>query len=232
MKNKNLINNSKNYIIIIIIIIIIAIAVRYYVKYYIIKNKKFKKSYQYTQYIRNTPIVLYTILITIFILLLNTMKNKKNRKNYAIIIILIIIIIITLILYYKNKNFKKNILFESYNNQNSNYESGISSKDSYGSITFKKPFSNIPIVFTQIIGNGNPDTSYSIQIFNISKIGFQYIKNSLLNSTNDQFTILKMQPSNNELFNWIAYDANSINNSKNNSKNILSEESESEYNKI
>jgi hypothetical protein len=156
----------------------------------------------------------------------------KNRKNYAIIIILIIIIIITVIAYYKNKNFKKNILFESYNNQNSYYESGISSKDPYGSITFKKPFSNIPIVFTQIIGNGNPDTSYSIQIFNISKIGFQYIKNSLLNSTNDQFTILKMQPSNNEFFNWIAYDANSINNSKNNSKNILSEESESEYNKI
>jgi hypothetical protein len=147
-------------------------------------------------------------------------KNTINNKNYIylLLILLTIIILITIVSIFYNKN----KYIESFDNINNNYETGIGPKDSTGFIKFTKQFSKPPIVFTQIIGNGKLDNSYSIQIFNVNELGFQYIKNSLINSTTNDLTLLKMSQSNNEIFNWIAYDDISQKNTDNISKNKYS----------
>jgi hypothetical protein len=135
------------------------------------------------------------------------MKIKNltiNNKKYIFLIIIIILLIILIIIIIIKITYKKNI--ESFIGQSNNYQLGVVSNDNAGFVKFNKAFENPPIVFTQVIGNGKIDNSYSIQIFNVSEIGFQYIKNVFINEKADKFTILKMSLSNENGFNWIAYN--------------------------
>jgi hypothetical protein len=146
-------------------------------------------------------------------------KNNSNESNTFLITILTIIAIllfINIFLYVK-----KNI-YESYDNpQNTysninlgiNFQSGISSINATDTITFSKPFTNPPMIFTQIIGStSTSEYVYSVQIFNVTNTGFNYSKNkayksveSSQNSTNTAYIIPKIDQSTLEPFIWIAF---------------------------
>jgi hypothetical protein len=136
------------------------------------------------------------------------MKIKNftiNNKKYIFLIIIIILLIILTIIIIIKITYKKNI--ERFIGHSNDYQFGIGPKENSGFVKYNKPFQSPPIIFTQAIGDGKIDNSYSIQIFNVSEVGFQYIKNVFVNEKADKFTILKMSPSNDNGFNWIAYES-------------------------
>ena len=132
--------------------------------------------------------------------------KKNNNYNIAIIIIIIFIVIIILSFIYLRSN-----KIESFSNSvfGITFESGVSGISSTGTITFKTPFTNIPMIFTQI--NSSAETSkyvYSVNIFNISTTSFNYAKNKAYNATGvtdeHSFSVPKISESSVESFNWIA----------------------------
>jgi len=157
-------------------------------------------------------------------------KNNSFKSNTFLIVILVIIAIllfINIFLYVK-----KNI-YESFTNSESeendyinnlsnnisninlgiNFQSGISSINSTGTINFQKPFSKTPVVFTQIIGSASTISNvYSIQIFDVTTTGFNYSKNKAYNniqtkpdSSDLAYVIPKIEPSITEPFIWFAF---------------------------
>ena len=150
-------------------------------------------------------------------------KNNKNN-NYLILLLLVILIIIIISFFIlKRRN------YESFANNSIGlaFETGVSGISSTGTITFKKPFSSIPIVFTQM--NASPTTSeyiFSVNIFNVTNTEFSYSKNQAYNavstisdessssflkkstesfiSNNMTFSVPKISESKVETFNWIA----------------------------
>jgi hypothetical protein len=90
------------------------------------------------------------------------------------------------------------------------FEMGTSGITPTGTITFNRPFVKIPIIFTQIIGaSDTSNSSFSIQIFDITTKNFNYSKNKLYgelvtNENIEDATILKLDNSTVEKFTWIA----------------------------
>ena len=135
------------------------------------------------------------------------MKNSKiSYFNYLLIIILVIILLV--LVFTKNR-------YESFENNSTNifpsFDTGESGKSATGKIIFKKPFSKVPSVFTQIISNQTSNQSvYSIQIYNIKNDSFEYSKNKAYNniiSTDNikSMKFVKIDPSTEETFLWIAF---------------------------
>jgi len=132
--------------------------------------------------------------------------KKHYNYNIAIVITLIIIVIIIISFIYIKSN-----KIENFSNSpfGITFESGVSGISSTGTITFKTPFTNIPMIFTQI--NSSAETSkyvYSVNIFSISTTGFNYAKNKAYNATGvtdeHSFTVPKISESAVESFNWFA----------------------------
>lgn len=166
-------------------------------------------------------------------------KNNSFKSNKFLIVILVIIAIllfINVLLYIKKNIYESfnNIYSESeseseneseneiLNNSTSkinninlgiNFESGISNINSTGTINFKKPFLEPPIVFTQIIGSTSTILNvYSIQIFDVTTTGFNYSKNKAYNNIQTKpyssdlvYITPKIEPSITEPFIWIAF---------------------------
>ena len=127
------------------------------------------------------------------------------------IIILIVIILIYLIFLYINNLIKKEHFTNISSETNElNYQTGNGPADTTGTITFPTPFSQIPMVFTQIIGSSsNAKVVYSIQVYNITTTSFDYIKNKVysyvLNNENVQnANIISIDNSTTESFIWLA----------------------------
>jgi hypothetical protein len=136
--------------------------------------------------------------------------NKNN--TYSIINILIIFIIIIFIFYYISYLSKLKYKESFDNNLSFSYQSGKSGISQTGSIKFDKPFSNIPNVFTQIIGGQGDmsNNSYSVQVFNITPTGFDYSKNKVydtpVQSENlKNMVVIKLQPDTTQSFMWTAF---------------------------
>lgn len=122
--------------------------------------------------------------------------------------IIIIILIFFLINTYLRQEHFTNQLSET--NDNINYQVGNGIATATGTITFPTPFSEIPMVFTQIIGSADtPNNVYSIQVYNISTTGFDYAKSKVysqvLNNENVQnANVITLGTSSTELFMWFA----------------------------
>lgn len=117
---------------------------------------------------------------------------------------------------YINKKIENFTTDESPNqniNVGINFQSGISGISQTGTINFKTPFSEPPIVFAQILGSSsNAQNVYSVQIFNITDISFDYSKTKAYNSTqtsshssNTEYNIPKIDASTTEHFMWFAF---------------------------
>jgi hypothetical protein len=94
-----------------------------------------------------------------------------------------------------------------FNNIGLNFKFGISSITKTGSIRFKTPFKNTPLIQTQIIvDSSSSDNVYSVNIMNINKNGFDYVKQKAVatKKNNGEFTIIQIEPSCNEKFSWTA----------------------------
>jgi hypothetical protein len=143
------------------------------------------------------------------------MKIREKNNNFYIFLFLISILLIILIvsfLYISNLKNKINkyLNFENFNNNiGLIFESGTSGISQTGTINFKNPFVNIPLVFTQINGTTNSSSNlFSVNIFNITNNSFSYAKNQAynLNGVTEEasYSIPKIAPSTVETFNWIA----------------------------
>jgi hypothetical protein len=136
--------------------------------------------------------------------------NKNN--TYSIINILIIFIIIILIFYYISYLSKLRYKESFDNNLSFSYQSGKSGISQTGTIKFDKPFSNIPNVFTQVIGGQGDmsNNSYSVQVFNVTTNGFDYSKNKVydmpVESENlKNMVAIKLKPDTTQSFMWTAF---------------------------
>ena len=99
----------------------------------------------------------------------------------------------------------KTPIYESFTNPSLEIQTGVGPIATSGTIKFDNPFTNIPLIFTQIIGNtASSQDSFSVQIFNVSITGFDYTKQKIYNDSNGQFSVTKLVPSTVETFNWIA----------------------------
>lgn len=126
--------------------------------------------------------------------------------NYLLIII--IIILLSILIFTKNR-------YESFENSGMSifpaFDMGESEKATTGKITFKKPFSKIPTIFTQIISKQNSELNiYSVQVYNITNNSFEYSKNKAYNNTVttdniNNLKFVKIDPCTEETFLWIAF---------------------------
>lgn len=158
-------------------------------------------------------------------------KNNTFKSNTFLIVILVIIAIllfINIILFFFKKNYESfdNAISKSdpsnasnpsnpSNNINLgiNFQTGISNIEPIGSVTFETPFSKPPVVFTQIIGNTESISNiYSVQIFDVTNTGFNYSKNKVYNnvqtlpeSSDDAYIVIKIDKSLTETFLWMAF---------------------------
>ena len=118
--------------------------------------------------------------------------------------IYVFIFIFILILYY----WSKQNTYESFINSEESskiIQTGTGPTDTTGSITFNKPFNTPPMIFTQIIGNSkNTSNVYSIQVFNVTTTGFNYLKNQVLSKPAANVSISVIDVSNKEPFYWMA----------------------------
>lgn len=135
------------------------------------------------------------------------MFGGNNNIIYILLIIVLVIFIIIISIYIsKNKvidNFS-NICQESSEEQS--IQKGIGSTTSNGTIVFPKTFHNVPLIFTQVIGNSNePNIIYNVNIYNITQSGFSYSKNSVSLQKSEDFTITDMSEDNTSQFQWIAF---------------------------
>jgi regulatory protein YycI of two-component signal transduction system YycFG len=151
---------------------------------------------------------------------------KTNHKDYffnTMCIIIIILFIINIFLFYVytkktlsiSENFSDNTINEETIDVGMQFQTGIGSTNSSGTITFNKPFTKNPIVLTQIIGSSSTlNNVYSIQIFNITNTSFNYSKNKVFNnvttnqsssSSNSAFIVPTINPSDTENFVWFAF---------------------------
>ena len=111
------------------------------------------------------------------------------------------LILFLMIMYMKMKT----PVYESFTNQTLEIQTGVGPIAPSGTIKFDKPFSNMPLIFTQVNGNtASSQDSFSVQIFNVSTAGFDYTKQKIYNDSNGQFSVTKLVPSTVETFNWIA----------------------------
>ena len=145
------------------------------------------------------------------------MVSKINvlTKNFLFFIFFILLIIFIFFIYknrdkyLNNNNFYKNEYFDN----NSNYiQSGIGTLNGSGTITFQKPFQNIPVVFIQ--ANNSLANSVIINTKNITNNGFSYIKNLINETSSGSFTTLVMEEDKTNTFNWVAIDTINMNSSK------------------
>lgn len=131
-------------------------------------------------------------------------KGGDNNTKYIFLWIILLCAIIIISLYvYNNKIIDTFVCDET--SDEPKIQKGISGISQSGLITFPKTFQNVPLVFTQMIGNpSDPNISYNVNIFNISQTGFNYNKNKVLNEKTGKFTITSMSPSNTDIFQWMA----------------------------
>ena len=103
-----------------------------------------------------------------------------------LVLIIAVLLFINIFLYFFNKNYESfdNDLSKNNNiNLGINFQTGISNINPIGSIKFETPFSKPPVVFTQIVGNTSSVSNiYSVQIFDVTNIGFNYSKNKVYNN--------------------------------------------------
>ena len=126
----------------------------------------------------------------------------KRSSNIVIILIVIILIIIIILFFYRQTTYESFINSEESSKK---VQTGLGPTDSTGSITFSKPFNTPPMVFTQIIGNSkNTSNVYSIQVFNVTTTGFNYLKNQVLSKPAANVSISVIDVSNKEPFYWMA----------------------------
>ena len=138
---------------------------------------------------------------------------NKNNKYFIFsvenILIILLIIIIFAIIYkkiYSNHT-------ESFDNILSmSYQVGKSGITQTGTIKFDKPFSNVPIIFTQIIGGSGDMANYlfSVQLFNITTTSFDYSKTKIYYKMLDtdnvkNMPVLKLEPDTTQSFMWTAF---------------------------
>ena len=93
------------------------------------------------------------------------------------------------------------------NNIGLNFKFGISPISQTGSIKFTTPFKNTPLIQTQImVEPSSSNNVYSVNIMNISKNGFDYVKQKVISTkkNNGEFTIIQIEPSCTEKFSWTA----------------------------
>jgi hypothetical protein len=138
--------------------------------------------------------------------------NKNKRYSIFSIenILIILLIIIILFIIYKQIYSK---YLESFDNVLSmSYQSGKSGITQTGTIKFDKPFSSVPMIFTQIIGGSGEMAEYlfNVQIFNITTTQFDYSKNKLyykiVNTDNvNNMPVLKLEPETTQSFMWTAF---------------------------
>ncbi len=136
------------------------------------------------------------------------MKNMKGgfMESYYIYLIFVIILFFIVMPIYIQFN-----VVDQFDNPNSSqslkYDFGIvEDTSSKGTVKFTTQFKEIPVVFTQIIGNNNSQTNgYSIQVMNISTTGFDYSKDKIMDEESGSFTITKILPDNNLAFQWSAF---------------------------
>ena len=87
------------------------------------------------------------------------------------------------------------------------FKFGTSGIDKTGSIRFTTPFKKPPMIQTQIIvDQSSNDSVYSINIFNITKDGFDYNKQKVVSvkQNGGDYVITKIDSACNEKFNWTA----------------------------
>jgi hypothetical protein len=95
----------------------------------------------------------------------------------------------------------------SNNINNNNIQKGLSGISQSGYIQFQNPFQNIPYVFTQMIGNDKEQNNLNnVNVYNITQNGFGYSKNKLVEEKINDMTINVLNPSETDVFQWIAYD--------------------------
>lgn len=95
----------------------------------------------------------------------------------------------------------------SSNNINNNIQKGISGISQSGHIQFQNPFKNVPYVFTQMIGNNKEQNNLNnVNVYNITQNGFDYSKNKLVEEKINDMTISVLNPSESDVFQWVAYD--------------------------
>jgi hypothetical protein len=138
-------------------------------------------------------------------------KNKKGGfeiDNFMVNIILgivLFIVFIIMIIYLSNAKVIDTFICEE-SSQEANFQKGMGGTNKTGKIIFPKTFNNVPMVFTQVIGNSsNPEVIYNVNIFDITQSGFSYSKNKINNETEEDFTATDMSPSITEQFMWIAF---------------------------
>ena len=145
----------------------------------------------------------------------NFQKTIKKVYNYIIndkctlsLIIFLLFIFITSIILRIYMNKRRYEHFDAIPEKANlpNIQNGLGPNTQTGKITFPKPFTSIPSVFTQIIGtNQTVSKAYSIQVFNITTTGFEYSKNELENKPAGDFFALTLGPSSTESFTWLAF---------------------------
>lgn len=138
-------------------------------------------------------------------------KNKiggfelNNSLIYIILGIVLCIVFIIITVYLSNAKVIDTFICEE-STQESNFQKGLGGTSKTGTITFPKTFNNVPIVFTQVIGNSEePEVIYNVNIFDITQNGFSYSKNKINNQTEEEFTTTNFSPSITEQFMWIAF---------------------------
>lgn len=139
------------------------------------------------------------------------MKGGFIEKYYIYLICVIILFFIVMPIYIKFNVVDK---FDNQNMTQLQYDFGIiTDTTNKGTIKFKTQFNEIPYVFTQIIGNNSSvSNGYSIQIMNVSLDGFDYSKDKIIDEESGSFSITKIVPDNNLLFQWSAFLKNNVNN--------------------
>ncbi len=138
-------------------------------------------------------------------------KNKKggfelnNSLIYIILGIVLCVVFIIIMLYLSNAKVIDTFICEE-STEETNFQKGMGGTSKTGKIIFPKTFNNVPMVFTQVIGNSNElDVIYNVNIFDITQSGFSYSKNKINNQTEEDFTTTDLSPSITEQFMWIAF---------------------------
>lgn len=131
----------------------------------------------------------------------------NDKCTLSLIIFMLFILITSIILrVYMNKRRYEHFDTIPEKENIPNIQTGLGPITQTGKITFPKPFTKTPSVFTQIIGtNQTINKAYSIQVFNITTTGFEYSKNELENKPAGEFVALTLGPSSTETFTWLAF---------------------------
>lgn len=118
---------------------------------------------------------------------------------------ILIISILTLLIYIFTTGNNENFICEESSSEQV-IQKGMGGVAQTGTITFSKVFNNVPLVYTQVIGNSiEPNIIYGVNIYNITQSGFSYSKNKLVTETSEDLSMTNVMPSTTEQFQWLAF---------------------------